>query len=146
VPRGPKPDGPNPSGNGRPGGPRLTDDLIIEICLYILEGNYQHVAAKKAGIRNRTFQQWLMAGRRFPGGLYEKLLREVRKAEAGAHTLQAKRLYDAGDRDWRAVVTWLERKFPALWGSDRGEIKLLRRRIEALEKRLSPEQLDTPTG
>lgn len=71
--------------------PKLSDELITQICLAIKSGAYEHVAAEANGVPRAVYKQWMLTAERRSTGkylkLYQKLHHEVTKAKAWARMM-----------------------------------------------------------
>lgn len=111
---------------GRP--PKLNEQIIEEVCDYVLQGTSMAKAANLAGISESTFHRWMAAGvKSEPNSLTHVLYQRVTEAiELSEHELlQYLRVSLEEDRNWK-VATWLlERRFPEKYGKvNRTEISL----------------------
>lgn len=106
-----------------PGGPRskLTKRRKTKIVDALKNGAYREPAARAAGIGESTLYRWLEQGeadlehgRSSPE---RELWEAIQKAEGEAEDEAVKIVMDAGRAgDWKAAMTYLERKHPAKWG------------------------------
>ena len=118
--------------NGRP--TKLTPPIAEAIIDNILHGCYASVACKAAGIADTTLAEWRRMGEegREP---YAGFASALKVAEAECEKRLSKRLYDAGEQNWIATATILERRFPARWGRhDRVDHELSQQGIELLQE------------
>jgi hypothetical protein len=111
---------------GRP--PKLSQDIIRELCNYIRMGSYVETAALACGLTRETFYQYLKQGNKdIDAGSYltlsAMLVRELHKAVAHSELRDLKRLDDAAADDWRAVAWRLERRHSRNW-SQKSALKL----------------------
>jgi transposase len=95
---------------------KLTPELADEIAQTIESGNYAETAASASGIHKATFYRWLERGENASSGLYKDFHDAVRRAEALAEARAIRVVQDAMPKDWKAAMTYLERKFPERWG------------------------------
>jgi hypothetical protein len=80
------------------------------------EGNYARTAAETSGITEQTLYNWLKKGEdpeQYPE--HATFLEAYRKAEAAAEERAIKAIQDAFSSDWRAAMTYLERRHPDRW-------------------------------
>jgi transposase len=80
------------------------------------EGHYAKTAAETSGITEQTLYNWLKKGEdpeRHPE--YAVFLEACRKAEATAEEKAIKAIQAAFPDDWRAAMTYLERRHPGRW-------------------------------
>ncbi len=90
-----------------------TQDRIVQA---IRSGNYANVAARYAGIDEKTYYNWLQRGEREGSGIYFQFLQSVKKAESDAEVQAVAEIRLAARENWQAGMTWLERRFPDRWG------------------------------
>lgn len=111
------------------GRPRLLDDpklydLLVEL---VRGGAWYSVACRACGISYAVFNAWMQRGKKlqekFSGRvdeiaedeiLYLNFYEAIRKAEALLEIDITRKLVT--DRDWKAQVALLERKYPDRWG------------------------------
>lgn len=70
--------------------PKLTEELIEEICNYLIGGAYEHVACEAAGISYEQYSNWLARGKTEIGAGYKfhrYLVKRTRRAKAIARLL-----------------------------------------------------------
>ncbi len=80
------------------------------------EGHYAKTAAETSGITEQTLYIWLKKGEdpdRYPE--HAAFLEAYRKAEATAEEQAIKAIQAAFPDDWRAAMTYLERRHPERW-------------------------------
>ena len=80
------------------------------------EGHYAKTAAETSGITEQTLYNWLKKGgdaERCPE--HAAFLEAFRKAEATAEEKAIKAVQAAFPSDWRAAMTYLERRHPGRW-------------------------------
>ncbi len=80
------------------------------------EGHYAKTAAETSGITEQTLYNWLKKGEdpdRHPK--HAAFLEAYRKAEATAEERAIKAIQAAFPEDWRAAMTYLERRHPERW-------------------------------
>ena len=82
------------------------------------EGHYAKTAAETSGVTEQTLYNWLKKGEE-PNRYSEHaaFLEAYRKAEATAEERAIKAIQDAFPNDWRAAMTYLERRHPGRWAS-----------------------------
>lgn len=108
--------------HGGKAGRRLSLDSKIRegIVLAISGGAYNAVAARAVGISETTFYRWMEQGE-LDAELEEEtefreLWEQVKKAEAEAEVYAVAKVIEAAQGgDWRAAMTYLERKYPKRW-------------------------------
>ena len=114
-------------GAGRPH--KLTPEMHENLVKFVRNGNYYCTSAKACGISPDTFNLWLSAGRKLHekhGSNFEdvdednlKYLRffiDIKKSESNVEAIIVGKILNAADHDWRAGMTYLERKRPDKWG------------------------------
>ena len=97
---------------------KCTPELTEKICEYLASGCYVCTACQLVGIGTSTLQEWQTKGAagEEPYAAFTAAIKEAEaKAEARAVALVQKAMVD----DWKAAMTWMERKFPDRWS--RGE-------------------------
>jgi len=105
----------------------LTTELQEQVVLAIHAGNFREVAARFAGITERTFFNWMARGCEYQkklnkgeevGEKEEKFfhfLHAVESAEIKAEVFATGLITKAAKRDWRAAAWYLERKHKQCW-------------------------------
>ena len=99
---------------GRP--TKLTPEVQEKILTAIRAGNYGHVAAKYAGIGERTFYRWMAQGEKARAGKYRQFRQAVEAAESEAEVRAVAIIQKQMPDNWRAALSYLERKHPKRWG------------------------------
>jgi hypothetical protein len=96
---------------------KLTVEKVDSVCDFIRAGNYQKVAAALAGIKERTFYNWLERARdaKRPTAIQRHLLQSLALAEAQFEGLHVQRIFNS--RDPRVSLEMLARRFPDRWSS-----------------------------
>ncbi len=94
---------------------KLTDEVHRRIVAAIRAGNYAEPAARSAGVSPATFYRWMERGQKQKSGIYRDFHDDVRRAEADAEVEAVARLRKAMPENWRAVTTYLERRYPDRW-------------------------------
>ena len=94
---------------------KLTVEKVDAICDYIRAGNYQKVAAALAGVKERTFYNWVERAReaKRPTAVQRHLLQSLALAEAQFEGLHVQRIFNS--RDPRVSLEMLARRFPDRW-------------------------------
>ena len=123
---------------------RLTPEVQEKIVSAIRAGNYANVAAEYGGICAATFYRWLQKGEAAKSGQFREFCDAVKKAEREAEVRAVAQIQKHMDRNWKAAMTYLERKHPDRWGR-RDHLKIEIDPREALVDLLaiSPEDLDS---
>ena len=102
---------------GRP--PKLTRELIEQICDLIIEGWTIERAAKLSGVSATSIYRWLSMGKSEDSeSIYQELVQRVKEATECSEfeLLQAMRIAGAHPKNWRANAWMLERRFPDKYG------------------------------
>jgi hypothetical protein len=94
---------------------KLTSIMQDRICQLLRAGCYAERAAAASGIDQSTFYRWLQRGEQEEDGLYREFRDAVKSAEAEAEARAVTIIQLAMPGDWKAAMTWLERKFPERW-------------------------------
>jgi len=96
--------------------PRIQDRLVEAISL----GNYYEPACAYAGINYSTFREWMLKGEkhRHEGktSSFTEFCRAVKNAEALAEANLVKEWQSHCPGDWKAIATFMERRYPDRWG------------------------------
>ena len=100
--------------------PRRRWEVIVE---RVRAGSYPEVAAVSTGLHPSTFYRWRQMGEdRWEDGRKVPARREYRdfrealdRAEAEAEMLAVAHVQKAMTDDWRAAITYLERRAPQRW-------------------------------
>ena len=117
-----------PKPPGRPD--KLTPQIQERIVQIVRAGNYAQVAARCAGVGERTFYNWMERGEREKeGSKYFQFWQAIKDAESAAEAEAVAQVRLASRESWQAGMTWLERKFPDRWGRHErtehtGEVKI----------------------
>jgi transposase len=98
---------------GRP--TKLTPEVRQRIVAALRAGNYAKPAAESAGVSEATYYRWLDRGRKQKRGIYREFHDDVRRAEADAEVEAVARWRKAFPDNWRAIATYLERRYPERW-------------------------------
>ena len=93
--------------------PREVQEKIVTA---IRAGNYAQVAAVYAGIGERTFFRWMELGEEAKAGRYRQFWQAVKAAEGEAEVRAVAIIQRKMPDDWRAAMSYLERKHPKRWG------------------------------
>ncbi|MEP9408553.1 hypothetical protein ABKP09_19740 [Peribacillus frigoritolerans] len=95
---------------------KLTPELIGECYELLKEGHYAKTVYQYLGISEATWYRWLSEGELEEEGLRKEFRETVKKAEMEAEIRNLKFIQEAAITDWKAAMTYLERKFPDRWG------------------------------
>ncbi len=81
--------------------PRLTPELIRDLCHRIRAGAFEHVASESLGVPVEVYQQWLARGLQPRAGkIYRELYRSVRQARAHARCMAEMAMRSDNPRTW----------------------------------------------
>ena len=94
---------------------KLSESVQGRIVQAIRAGNYGEQACRAAGISPSTYYRWLERGAEQTNGSYRDFHDAVRQAEAEAEVHAVAIVRRAMADDWRAAITYLERRYPARW-------------------------------
>ena len=94
---------------------KLTPELQTQILNAIKAGNYDYIACMYAGIHKSTFYRWMLKGEKARKGLYKEFCDSIKKANAQSEIGAVAFVRSAMQNDWRAAITYLERKLPYMW-------------------------------
>jgi hypothetical protein len=82
----------------------------------IRAGAYNVVAAECAGIYETTFYEWMRRGENATTGIYRDFYNAVKLAASEAEIRAVLTIQQCiKDGDWKAAMTYLERKYPDRW-------------------------------
>ena len=106
---------------------KLTPGLRDEVCVGIRSGCYAKIAAERVGIAESTYYAWKQRGEddlaEGKTTIHSEFVESIKKAESLieseliASCLRVAR-YDEdrpGDFDWKAAMTFMERRWPDRW-------------------------------
>jgi hypothetical protein len=96
---------------------KLTKAIADQIVAAIRCGNYAATAARSAGIGERTYYTWLKRGESVAkaDAPFRQFRQAIKKAEGEAEVHAVALVRQAMPDDWKAAMTWLERRFPERW-------------------------------
>jgi len=104
---------------GRP--PKLSLEMIEQICDLIIEGKPLARAAMLTNISESTLYRWLALGKEIDAEeIYCELVKRVREATECSEfeLLQNMRIAGMKTENWRATAWMLERRFPEKYGKN----------------------------
>lgn len=78
-------------------------------------GNHREAAARAAGIAPSTLYAWLARGGNEESGIYHDFSEAVQRAEGEAEVYAVAIIRQAMNDDWRAAISYLERRHPSRW-------------------------------
>ncbi len=96
---------------------KFNEDRERRILVDLADGQTRACAAARAGITDRTMQNWMARGRKGEEP-FASFVSAVKKAERDAEAVAVGEIRKAGTKNWTAFAWWLERKFPASWSKD----------------------------
>jgi transposase len=85
------------------------------LCGLLEQGNHREPACRAAGLGVSSFYRYMQRGRVEESGLYHDFRVAVEAAEAAAELRAVATLRGAALTDWRASLSFLERRFPERW-------------------------------
>jgi len=95
---------------------KLTAKLIETIKKLLVAGNYVVTICDYVKINDKTWYNWLKRGREQAKGLYRDFYEMVKQASSMAEIDAVTAVRKAGQTDWKAAMTFLERRYPDRWG------------------------------
>ncbi len=104
---------------GRP--PKLTTEMIEQICDLLIQGSTIAGAAMLTGISESTIYRWLAMGKSEGADpIYVELVARVSEAIESSEFELLQRMRIAGSKPdhWRATAWMLERRFPEKYGKN----------------------------
>ena len=104
---------------GRP--PKLTPEMIEQICGLLIQGSTIAGAAMLTGISESTIYRWLAMGKSEGADpIYLELVARVGEAVESSEFELVQRMRIAGSKPdhWRATAWMLERRFPEKYGKN----------------------------
>lgn len=104
---------------GRP--PKLTPEMIEQICDLLIQGSSIASAAMLTGISESTIYRWLTMGKaEGADSIYVELVARVSEAIESSEfeLLQRMRIAGSKPEHWRATAWMLERRFPEKFGKN----------------------------
>lgn len=104
---------------GRP--PKLTPEMIEQVCDLLIEGSTIAGAARLTGISESTIYRWLAMGKsEGTEPIYVELVARVGEAIESSEFELLQRMRIAGSKPdhWRATAWMLERRFPEKYGKN----------------------------
>ena len=100
---------------------KLTEELISKLYKIIEAGNYAIHACQAVGISNTSYYDWLKQGELDSSNseetIFSSFFDAIKQAEGKAIVFHMDCIHKAGgEGNWQASMTWLERRFPDLFG------------------------------
>ena len=118
-----------------PGGrPTLwTPEVKQKILSSIANGNFNYIAAQSAGVSYSLLKQWMARGRKEEVGEFREFLAALMVAATKAETEAVSRIMEAGRKEPKYLMWWLERKYPQRWGRDRMQFRLMQKEFAQIK-------------
>ena len=135
------------SGDGReaPGRPSLLTPAVRDaVVAGFTDGLPTAFAAAAGGVCPRTLRYWLASGRRGDSAEAVQFLAAVKKARAEGVAARLRRITAAAGKHWQADAWVLERTYPEVFGTNRRELRELRKQLTDLGEGLA--RLAAETG
>jgi hypothetical protein len=130
---------------GRP--TKLTAEVIEDVQRLMPQALYLETVADLIGVTRRTMYGWLKRGgkeaRRLENpkanpeeaeAIYAEFFLTYKKALAKGQLRDLQIIGKAAEEQWQAAAWKLERRFPDLWGRDRGDWQQVRKEVEEIKK------------
>jgi len=100
---------------------KLTPELQSKICKYIEDGNYAIHACSAVGINASTFYDWIKRGELDSSSnsntKFSNFYNSIKEAEGRSVVFHMENIHKAAEAgEWAASMTWLERRFPDMFG------------------------------
>lgn len=95
---------------------KLTPALQAELVKVLAIGNYVETACRYVGLKPATFWDWMKKGQDEGSGVYWEFREAMLRAEAQAEVAAIASVRRHFDRDPRAALEFLARKYPTKWG------------------------------
>lgn len=112
---------------GRGGLSKLTVEVIEVLLKHLKDGVHPETACRLAGITERTLHNWVDRGmedlKAQQPTEYVTFLLQMWEAEATSEADMVAKWKRHFDKDWRAIATFLERRYPERWAK-RNETKV----------------------
>lgn len=118
--------------------PDIQPEALAEVLASVAAGTPRKHAARAAGIPQSTFFRYCRVAKLAAPDTPEwKFWNQLKKAEGLAVKAHCGVIRTAADKSWQAAAWWLERLYPEDFGSDRREVRELRKEISDLLVRLA---------
>lgn len=98
---------------GRP--TKMTPEAQAKIVEALESGNFRVTACKSAGVSMRTFNDWLLLGKKRPRGKFGRFRHAVLDAESKAEIRAVKLLMAASENDPKHAAWWLSHRHNERW-------------------------------
>ena len=109
--------------NGKLGTTEVLDEVLDRVIELVSLGNYYATAASAGGMGARVFFKWMEQGQLDDEDevqtRYADFYRRIKEAEAQAELLMVSAWQAQTPTDWKAAATFLARRSPERWGSNR---------------------------
>ena len=100
---------------------KLTPAVHQKIVSAIRTGNHLEQSAAYGGVTYQTFRNWMDRGELARSGPFFEFFEAVTLAQVEAEVSAVATIRQAGLKDWRATLAFLERRFPTRWGRKAAE-------------------------
>ena len=98
---------------------RLNEDVKNKLVNAIKAGNYIEASCRHAGISKTTYYRWKEEAKDCTRGKLFDFMKEIEQAEASVEIRVVAQWQTHMEKDWRAGVEYLSRKFPDRWSNFR---------------------------
>ena len=118
---------------------KLDEETAGIICEWIRKGNYIGRACEAAGIDHDTLNRWLKRAENGEAPFME-FAEQLKKADARGEVEAINMITELGHKNWQALMTRIERKYPDRWGQVqrvKQEVSVDPAVIEMLERQLT---------
>ena len=97
---------------------KLTAERRERFFELIRGGASREAACNACGFTSGALRMWMRAAKA-GDARYTEFADELRRVEAHVEADTVGIIRSHGDKDWRALAWWIERRFPASWGQDK---------------------------
>lgn len=94
---------------------KMTPEAQDAIVRALINGNFRSTACKYAGIALRTFNEWMVFGKKRPKGKFGRFRRAVLDAESKAEIRAVTLLMKAAENDPKHAAWWLAHRHNERW-------------------------------
>lgn len=98
---------------GRPS--KMTPEAQDAIVRALMNGNFRITACKYAGVSMRTFNDWMLLGKKRPKGKFGRFRHAVLDAESKAEIRAVTLLMKAAENDPKHAAWWLAHRHNSRW-------------------------------
>ena len=110
---------------------KLTEERTTRLVELLRGGHTRESACASVGINSLTLRRWLAAADN-GDAVFIDFAKAVHEAEANIEQNAVTRILEHGDKDWRALAWWLEKRHPNRWGQGKVEAARIEAEREAL--------------